>query len=92
MRIEVSIDGTITEHEDASVIERPVEEIEVERIALIKAKANELIISKYSIIWQLNHPRLDSNYSLPYAWIDRIRQISNEAEVNGTRLEDIIWE
>lgn len=27
MRIEVNIDGTITEHEDAPVIERPIEEI-----------------------------------------------------------------
>ena len=33
MRIEVDINGTITEHEDAPVIERANEEIEAERIA-----------------------------------------------------------
>lgn len=67
------------------------EEIEVERIQSIKAKAGEIIKSKYSIEWQLNHPRLDVSYSLQYEWIDNIRKISNEAESNGTALEDIDW-
>lgn len=67
------------------------EQIEVQRISSIKAKAEQLITAKYSIIWQLNHPRLDESYKDDYAYIDRIRDISNEAETNGTALEDINW-
>ena len=65
--------------------------IEEHRIFQIKAKASELILAKYSIVWQLNHPRTDVNYASDYAYIDRIRDISNEAEANGTALEDIDW-
>lgn len=65
--------------------------IEEQRISSIKAKAEELITAKYSIIWQLNHPRLDETYKDDYAYIDRIRDISNEAEINGALLEDIDW-
>lgn len=61
------------------------------RINSIKAKAGEIIKSKYSIEWQLNHPRVDVTYATQYAWIDNIRAISNEAELNGTALEDISW-
>ena len=61
------------------------------RISQIKAKASELITTKYSIIWQLNHPRTDVTYASDYAYIDSIRDISNEAEANGTALEDIDW-
>lgn len=61
------------------------------RVTQIKAKASELITSKYSIIWQLNHPRTDVTYAADYAYIDGIRNISNEAEANGTALEDIDW-
>lgn len=67
------------------------EEIENQRISQIKAKASELILAKYSIIWQLNHPRTDVAYASDYAYIDGIRNISNEAELNGTALEDIDW-
>lgn len=62
------------------------------RIAEIKAEAGSIIKNKYSIEWQLNHPRVDSTYAEQYAWIDRIRAISNEAEINGTQLGDIVWE
>ena len=62
------------------------------RINQIKAKANELILARYSIIWQLNHPRVDVQYKNAYDFIDNIRRISNEAETNGTALEDINWE
>ena len=61
------------------------------RISQIKAKASELITAKYTIVWQLNHPRTDIAYTADYAYIDNIRDISNEAEVNGTALEDIDW-
>lgn len=68
------------------------EELNEQRIQAIKAKASELITSKYSIVWQLNHPRTDSRYINEYAWIDNIRAISNTAEANGTNLEDIQWQ
>lgn len=61
------------------------------RISQIKAKASELILAKYPIIWQLNHPRTDVNYASDYAYIDGIRDISNKAEAKGTALEDIDW-
>lgn len=67
------------------------EQLDAQRISQIKSKASELILSKYSIVWQLNHPRTDVNYASDYAYIDNIRNISNEAEANGTALEDIDW-
>jgi hypothetical protein len=57
----------------------------------IKAKTSEIITSKYSIVWQLNHPRVDIAYTKDYEWIDNIREISNKAELNGTALENIDW-
>ena len=68
-----------------------LEQLDAQRINKIKTKASELILSKYSIIWQLNHPRLDDTYKDDYAYIDGIRDISNKAEANGTALEDINW-
>ena len=68
-----------------------IEQLDAQRIDKIKAKASELILAKYSIIWQLNHPRTDVTYANDYAYIDNIRDISNEAEANGTALEDIDW-
>ena len=68
-----------------------LEQLNAQRIFQIKAKASELITAKYTIVWQLNHPRTDVNYARDYAYIDGIRDISNEAEVNGTALEDIDW-
>ena len=67
------------------------EQLDAQRIAQIKSKASELITSKYSIIWQLNHPRTDTAYEVDYAYIDNIRIISNESEVSGIALEDIDW-
>lgn len=74
-----------------SIVSKTEEEIEVERIQSIKQRAGEIIKSKYSIEWQLNYPRLDETYISQYDWIDNIRKISNEAESNGTSLEDINW-
>ena len=68
------------------------EELNEQRIQAIKAKASELITSKYSIVWQLNHPRTDTTYGSDYAWIDNIRAISNQAEADGTNVEDIQWQ
>ncbi len=69
-----------------------IEKKETHRIQQIKAKAEELILARYSIIWQLNHPRVDIQYKDDYNFIDNIRRISNEAEANNTALEDINWE
>lgn len=69
-----------------------IEKKETQRIQQIKSKAEELILAKYSIIWQLNHPRVDVQYKDAYDFIDNIRRISNEAEANNTALEDINWE
>ena len=64
---------------------------ETQRIQEIKSKTEELILARYSIVWQLNHPRLDIQYKDDYDFIDNIRRISNEAEANGTTLEYINW-
>ena len=69
-----------------------IEKKETQRIQEIKSKASELILARYSIIWQLNHPRVDIQYKDDYDFIDNIRRISNEAEANGNALEDINWE
>lgn len=81
----------ITEDEFKAMLAPTQEEAEANRISQIKAKASELILSNYSIIWQLNHPRTDVTYASDYAYIDNIRDISNEAEANGTSVEDIDW-
>lgn len=67
------------------------EQLDAQRVSQIKSKASELITTKYSIVWQLNHPRTDVAYAEDYAYIDGIRNISNEAEANGTVVEDIDW-
>lgn len=67
-------------------------EKEKNRILSIKQEARRIIESKYNIYWQLNHPRGDKQFINDYLWIDKIRQISNEAEVNKTALEDIDWD
>ena len=43
MRIEVDIEGNITEHEDAPVIERSKEEIEAEILSLKIQEANQYL-------------------------------------------------
>lgn len=73
-----------------------LEELEIiyseqKRIKDIKAMANQLIIEKYSIEWQLNHPRVLELYQSAYAYIDNIRLISNEAESDGIALDSIDW-
>ena len=72
-------------------IAKQKKELEDYRIEQIKAKAKEIITSKYSIIWQLNHPRSFDEYIKDYEWIDNIRKISNEAEANNLELDEIDW-
>ena len=90
MRIEVDAEGNITKHEDAPVIERTKEEIEAQRIQAIKSKASELITSKYPDYKQLNIIRIGgAELEAMSAYIDSIREISNKAEQDGTKVEDI---
>lgn len=66
---------------------------EIERIQAIKSKAGELINSKYPDYKQLNIIRVGgSELDAMTAYIDGIRAISNEAESNGTKVEDVQWE
>lgn len=43
MRIEVDIEGNITEHEDAPIIERTTEEVEAEILSLKIQEANQYL-------------------------------------------------
>lgn len=45
MRLEIDIEGNITEHEDAPVIERSKEEIEAEILSLKSQEANQYLIN-----------------------------------------------
>lgn len=66
---------------------------EIERIQAIKSKAWELINSKYPDYKQLNIIRVGgAELDVMTAYIDRIRAISNEAEINGTKVEDVQWQ
>lgn len=68
--------------------------IEDERIIKIKAKAREVIEETYPAYKQ--HNVLMSGVTVDIAnmnqYITNIRNISNEAEANGTALEDINWQ
>lgn len=70
------------------------EEIEQNRISFIKSKAQSLILSKYSLEKQSSANL--GIYGEVYLqemkdYISNIIRISNEAEANGTALEDIDW-
>ena len=67
-------------------------EIEVQRIQVIKSKAAELISSKYPDYKQLNIIRIGgAELETMSAYIDSIREISNKAEQDGTKVEDVQW-
>ncbi len=68
------------------------EEIEAQRIQVIKSKASELITSKYPDYKQLNIMRTGgTELETMSAYIDSIREISNKAEQDGTKVEDVQW-
>ena len=68
-------------------------EIEAQRIQSIKSKASELISSKYPDYKQLNIMRTGSaELETMSAYIDSIRKISNKAEQDGTKAEDVQWQ
>ena len=65
---------------------------EIERIQAIKQKASEMINSKYPDYKQLNIIRVQgAELEAMSAYIDSIREISNKAEQDGTKVEDIQW-
>lgn len=68
-------------------------DIEIERIQAIKSKAAELIRNKYPDYKQLNIIRVGgSELEAMSAYIDSIREISNKAEQDGTKVEDVQWQ
>ena len=74
---------------------RTPEEIEEQRISSIKSKAQSLILSKYSLEKQssANLGLYGEEYLVEMkAYISNIIRISNEAELNGTKVEDIQWQ
>lgn len=71
---------------------RTPEEIDLRRIQAIKSKAGELISSKYPDYKQLNIIRVNgSELDAMTAYIDGIRAISNKAEQDGIKVEDVQW-
>ena len=67
-------------------------DIEIERIQVIKQKASDLITSKYPDYKQLNIIRAGcAELEEMSAYIDSIREISNKAEQDGTKAEDVQW-
>lgn len=65
---------------------------EIERIQAIKQKAGGLINSKYPDYKQLNIIRVGgAELDVMTAYIDGIRAISNKAEQDGTKVEDVQW-
>ena len=81
------------EVEIEEVIEIDEEQIEAQRIQAIKAKASELITSKYPDYKQLNIIRIGgAELETMSAYIDSIREISNQAEQDGIKVEDVQWQ
>ena len=74
---------------------KTAEEIEAQRVLSIKRKAQSLIVEKYPLEKQ-SSAQLglygDVYLTELKAYIFNIVRISNEAEANGTALEDIKWE
>lgn len=72
------------------------EELNQQRISLIKRKCGDIIESKYPLFKQLNITNLLDGYTQEdktkmIDFINSIRAISNKAELEGTALENIDW-
>ena len=83
-------DGNIPEPEFTD------EELNQQRISLIKRKCGDIIESKYPLYKQLNIINLLDGYTQEdktkmIDFINSIRAISNKAELERTALEDIDW-
>ena len=71
----------------------PTLTLEEQRILDIKAKAGQIITSKYDIIKQMNIYGEGGDKQIEMvAWIKKIRDISNKAEADGIELDKINWE
>lgn len=85
----------ITEEEKDLILAPTAEELEEVRVSEIKSKAQSLILSKYSLEKQSSAQL--GLYGEEYLaemkdYIANIIRISNQAEVDGTNLEDIQWQ
>ncbi len=72
------------------------EELNQQRISLIKRKCGDIIESKYPLYKQLNITNLLDGYTQEdktkmIDFINSIRAISNKAELEGTAIDDIDW-
>lgn len=83
----------ITESEKDAILAPSPEEIQKQRISSIKAKAKELVEMAYPFYKQSNilMSQNDTDIKAMNDYILNIRNISNEAEINDTLLEDITW-
>lgn len=83
--------GEILELEDAPIVERPIEELEAERVQAIKAKAGQIILAKYPEYKQTNAQL--GIYGEEYlvamkAFIADIVKQSNELEADKTKTSE----
>lgn len=74
MRIEVDIEGNITEHEDATVIERTKEEIEAEILSLKIQEAKQYLNKTDHKFYNVYKPKEDEDL----AEIERLRDEARE--------------
>lgn len=78
--------------EPTELLEALAIDSEEQRIQSIKSKASELINSKYPDYKQLNIIRAGgAELETMSAYIDSIREISNKAEQDGIKVEDVQW-
>lgn len=86
--------GEILELEDAPIIERPVEEIEAERVQSIKAKAGQIILARYPEYKQTNAQLgiyREEYLATMKAFITDIVKQSNELELDLSKTaEDFV--
>jgi len=66
-------------------------EYEATRITSIKSEAGKLILARYPQYKQNNMLR-ETTHGAAWAWIDAVRQASNDAEaMAGKQVVDIVW-
>ena len=79
--------------EPKELLEALAIDTEEQRVQAIKSKAAELIRNKYPDYKQLNIIRVGgAELEEMSAYIDSIREISNKAEQDGIKVEDVQWQ
>ena len=75
------------------LVEQIQAEADKQRVQDIKAKAEQLILETYPMYKQNNvlMSGVQVDIDTMNSFISNIRNISNEAEANGTELLDIVW-